>query len=158
MAMRRYTTGSCNSQSGLSRANWLPMANSPFSSSSGQRRTQTIAKSRSDKTGVRAASGDALRSTRSRRTAGYLAKKGGLMAPFYFLGKVGYTYMHDLILMWYRIMHIGAIVEYRRRRLGLTQEELAERSGLSQAQVSRLESGKSKNITIESLRSIARVL
>ena len=80
------------------------------------------------------------------------------MAPFYFLGKVGYTYMHDLILMWYRIMHIGAIVEYRRRRLGLTQEELAERSGLSQAQVSRLESGKSKNITIESLRRIARIL
>lgn len=66
--------------------------------------------------------------------------------------------MHDLIPTGYRIMHIGAIVEYRRRRLGLTQEELAERSGLSQAQVSRLESGKSKNITIKSLRSIARVL
>jgi transcriptional regulator with XRE-family HTH domain len=108
---------------------------------------------------VRAVSGDPL-SRRAAATAQPVTwlKSDLLATSFYFLGKVGYTYMHNLILMGNGIMHIGAIVEYRRKRLGLTQEELAERSGLSQAQVSRLESGKSKNITIESLRRIARIL
>jgi transcriptional regulator with XRE-family HTH domain len=108
--------------------------------------------------GARAASGDPLYRRAAAAQPVTELKKVTCWPPFYFLSKVGYTYMHDLIPTGYRIMHIGAIIEYRRRRLGLTQEELAERSGLSQAQVSRLESGKSKNITIESLRSIARVL
>jgi transcriptional regulator with XRE-family HTH domain len=55
-------------------------------------------------------------------------------------------------------MTIGSLVWTRRKRLGWTQEELAERAGIGQAHISRLESGKSDNITIDNLRRIARAL
>jgi len=53
-------------------------------------------------------------------------------------------------------MTLGAIVRARRKRLGWTQSELAEKSGITQAQISRVEAGRSENITIENLRGIAK--
>ncbi|ADJ29873.1 helix-turn-helix domain-containing protein [Nitrosococcus watsonii] len=50
---------------------------------------------------------------------------------------------------------IGNIVRNRRKQLGWTQKELAEKSGVAQAQISRLEAGKSYNVTIDSLRNLA---
>jgi transcriptional regulator with XRE-family HTH domain len=53
-------------------------------------------------------------------------------------------------------MTIGFIVRTRRKQLGWTQAELAEKAEIAQAQISRLESGKSDNITIDNLRRVAR--
>ena len=55
-------------------------------------------------------------------------------------------------------MNIGEIIKERRKAKGLNQTELAEKSGITQKTVSFLESGKSDNITIDSLRGIAKAL
>jgi DNA-binding Xre family transcriptional regulator len=55
-------------------------------------------------------------------------------------------------------MSIGEIVKERRKAKKLNQTELAEKAGITQATVSRLESGKEDNTTIENLRSIAAAL
>jgi transcriptional regulator with XRE-family HTH domain len=55
-------------------------------------------------------------------------------------------------------MKIGQIVKARREAKKLNQTELAGRSGIKPATVSRLESGKNDNITIENLRNIAKAL
>lgn len=55
-------------------------------------------------------------------------------------------------------MRIGEIVKERREKKGLNQTELADLAGIKQATISRLESGKNENVTIENLRAIAIAL
>lgn len=55
-------------------------------------------------------------------------------------------------------MTIGIIVRARRKQLGWTQNELAEKAGVAQPLISRLESGRGGNITIDNLRSLALAL
>lgn len=46
----------------------------------------------------------------------------------------------------------------RRRKLGLTLDELAEQTGISKANLSRLETGFTKNPTLETLRRVGEAL
>jgi len=53
-------------------------------------------------------------------------------------------------------MSIARNIADRRRSLGWTQTELERASGLTQAQISRIEADKTENITLISLRKLAR--
>lgn len=55
-------------------------------------------------------------------------------------------------------MSLAANIRNRRLEKRLNQSELAERSGITQAQISRLESGREENTTLQSLRGLARAL
>jgi len=55
-------------------------------------------------------------------------------------------------------MDIGQIIKAKRKQAGLTQVELSERAGLVQAQLSKIEAGQCSNVTINTLRGIAKAL
>jgi transcriptional regulator with XRE-family HTH domain len=55
-------------------------------------------------------------------------------------------------------MTIGDILKRRRKALGLTQVELADKANVAQSMISQIERGKSDNVTIGNLRSLADAL
>jgi transcriptional regulator with XRE-family HTH domain len=55
-------------------------------------------------------------------------------------------------------MTIGDLLKRRRKALGLTQVELADKANVAQSMISQIERGKSDNVTIGNLRSLAAAL
>jgi transcriptional regulator with XRE-family HTH domain len=55
-------------------------------------------------------------------------------------------------------MTIGDLLKLRRKALGLTQVELADKANVAQSMISQIERGKSDNVTIGNLRSLAAAL
>ena len=55
-------------------------------------------------------------------------------------------------------MSIGATVRYVRAERGLSQKELADKAGVTQATISRLESGRIKELKSDTLRLLADTL
>lgn len=55
-------------------------------------------------------------------------------------------------------MTIGDLLKLRRKALGLTQIELANKANVAQSMISQIERGKSDNVTIGNLRSLAAAL
>jgi transcriptional regulator with XRE-family HTH domain len=55
-------------------------------------------------------------------------------------------------------MTIGDLLKLRRKALRLTQIELANKANVAQSMISQIERGKSDNVTIGNLRSLAAAL
>ena len=55
-------------------------------------------------------------------------------------------------------MSLGDKIQRRRRKLGLNQKQLADVSGITQATISRIESGKVKELKSQALKRLAKVL
>ncbi len=58
---------------------------------------------------------------------------------------------------WFKLT-AGEFIMVNRQRAGLSQRELAKRAGVSNQCISYLESGKSCNPTVQTIRGIARGL
>lgn len=52
-------------------------------------------------------------------------------------------------------MDTGGIILEKLKQKGWSQNQLAHKSGMAQAQISRLVSGQSSNVTVASLRNLA---
>lgn len=70
---------------------------------------------------------------------------------------MGYTCQHNRIHGG-RTMQLGDILAQKLEERGWSQNRLAKESGITQAQVSRLLNGKSRNLTLETLRMLAQGL
>lgn len=55
-------------------------------------------------------------------------------------------------------MRIGDILKNKRTALELTQEDLFNRSGVTQSMISKLEKGRTENVSIDVLRKLAKAL
>jgi transcriptional regulator with XRE-family HTH domain len=55
-------------------------------------------------------------------------------------------------------MRIGDILKSKRTALELTQEDLFNRSGVTQSMISKLEKGRTENVSIDVLRKLAKAL
>lgn len=55
-------------------------------------------------------------------------------------------------------MRIGDILKRKRTALELTQEDLFNRSGVTQSMISKLEKGRTENVSIDVLRKLAKAL
>ncbi|WP_269746799.1 helix-turn-helix domain-containing protein [Methylosarcina fibrata] len=56
------------------------------------------------------------------------------------------------------LMRIGDILKSKRTALELTQEDLFNRSGVTQSMISKLEKGRTENVSIDVLRKLAKAL
>lgn len=55
-------------------------------------------------------------------------------------------------------MRIGDILKRKRTALELTQEDLFNRSGVTQSMISKLEKGRTENVSVDVLRKLAKAL
>ena len=56
------------------------------------------------------------------------------------------------------MQEIGKSIQSERLRAGLTQQEVADRTGIKISVISRLENGRAKNPTLETLNRIAAAI